>query len=134
MSTSPCFSPHIRRDYLPELQRAREAREKNLQSMKDESLSRFMKDLSVDRAQNPAAAQADRWDPTEEGEEDDDDDMDVNIIDRSESPPFFLLSFRAGVLVLRNLDGPWWRGRTSGELTRAYPNQARICTPGSTLT
>ena len=42
-----------------------------------------MKDLAVDRANNPTAASNDRWDPAEE-EDDDDDDLDVNIIDRSE--------------------------------------------------
>ncbi|KAI1784577.1 XPA-binding protein 1 [Ganoderma leucocontextum] len=76
------------REYLPELQRAREAREKKLGAMKEESLSRFMNDLTVDRERNPAAAQADRWDPSasaEEGNEDEDDDeLDVNIVDRSE--------------------------------------------------
>ena len=45
-------------------------------------MNRLMKDLSVDRAKNPEAAKADRWDPAEE-EDDDDDDLDVNIIDRS---------------------------------------------------
>ena len=57
--------------------------------MKEDSLSRFMKDLAVDREQNPGAAAADRWDPSAEENEDDDDDLDVNIIDRSESlhPP-----------------------------------------------
>ena len=85
----------VRREYLPELQRAREAREKSLKDLKDESLSRFMKDLAVDRDRNPAAAAADRWDPTAEEEEDDDDDLDMNIIDRSAyldlpSPPILL--------------------------------------------
>ncbi|KAI0740053.1 XPA-binding protein 1 [Earliella scabrosa] len=73
------------KDYLPELQRAREARDKSLKAMKEDSLSRFMKDLAVDREQNPGAAAADRWDPSaEQNEDDDDDDLDVNIIDRSE--------------------------------------------------
>ncbi|RPD52634.1 XPA-binding protein 1 [Lentinus tigrinus ALCF2SS1-7] len=75
------------KEYLPELQRARAAREKSLKDLKEESLSRFMKDLTVDREKNPAAAAADRWDPSaEEGDDDDDDDddVDVNIIDRSE--------------------------------------------------
>lgn len=69
--------------------------------MKEDSLSRFMKDLAVDREQNPAAAQADKWDPTAgEENDDDDDDLDVNIIDRSTSPsslppfvPSYLLVF-----------------------------------------
>ena len=49
-------------------------------------MSRFMKDLTLDREENPAAASADRWDPAAyeaEDEDDDDDDMDVNIIDRN---------------------------------------------------
>ena len=60
-----------------------------------------MKDLAVDREQNPTAAQADKWDPTSgEENDDDDDDLDVNIIDRSTSPsslppfvPSYLLVF-----------------------------------------
>ncbi|KAI0631803.1 XPA-binding protein 1 [Trametes polyzona] len=74
------------KEYLPELQRAREAREKSLKAVKEDSMSRFMKDLSLDRERNPAAAAADRWDPADEAEdeEEDDDDLDVNIIDRSE--------------------------------------------------
>ncbi|TFK81950.1 XPA-binding protein 1 [Polyporus arcularius HHB13444] len=73
------------KEYLPELQRAREAREKSLKGLKDESLSRFMKDLAIDREKNPAAAAADRWDPSaEDGDDGDDDDVDVNIIDRSD--------------------------------------------------
>lgn len=79
----------LRREYLPELRRAREAREQSLKAVKDESLSRFMRDLAVDRERNPAAAAADRWDPSAEGdgEDDEDDDPEVNIIDRSEFPP-----------------------------------------------
>ncbi|KAI0364872.1 XPA-binding protein 1 [Pilatotrama ljubarskyi] len=72
------------REYLPELQRAREAREKSLKAVKEDSLNRFMKDLSLDREKNPTAAASDRWDPSEEAEDKDDDDLDVNIIDRSE--------------------------------------------------
>ena len=69
------------RDYLPELKRAREAREKTLQAAKEDSMNRLMKDLEVDRARNPEAAARDKWD--KENEEDDDDELDVNIIDRS---------------------------------------------------
>ncbi len=76
----------ILRDYLPELQRARASHEQSLKALKEDSLSRFMKDLSVDREKNPAGAAADRWDPSAEENEDDDDDVDVNIVDRSESP------------------------------------------------
>jgi hypothetical protein len=70
------------RDYLPELQRARETRDKSLQDIKDDSMNRLMKDLTVDRAKNPNAALHDQWDP-EEGDEEDNDDGDINIIDRS---------------------------------------------------
>lgn len=69
-------------EYLPELERARAAREQSLQKAKEESMSRLMADLAVDRARNPNAAMADRWDPNEEEE---DEDTDVNIIDRSKS-------------------------------------------------
>ncbi|KAF8882241.1 hypothetical protein BD779DRAFT_1612472 [Infundibulicybe gibba] len=70
-------------EYLPELERARALREKTLQDAKDDSMNRLMKDLAVDRAANPDAAQRDRWE-LEEG--DDDDDGDINIIDRSDEP------------------------------------------------
>lgn len=45
-------------------------------------MNRLLKDLSIDRAQNPASALNDRWDSEEE---EDDDDGDINIIDRCES-------------------------------------------------
>lgn len=48
-----------------------------------------MKDLAVDRARNPDAALADKWDPTEE-DEDDGDDAEVNIIDRSKCSPMVI--------------------------------------------
>jgi len=71
--------------YLPELQRARATREKTLQDAKADSMNRLMKDLAVDRAQNPDAALRDRWE-IEEGEDEDADGEgeDINIIDRSE--------------------------------------------------
>ncbi|EPS96766.1 hypothetical protein FOMPIDRAFT_151785 [Fomitopsis schrenkii] len=82
----PCLPglPHLAvySEYLPELERARAAREQSLQKAKEDSVSRLMADLAVDHAQNPNAAMADRWDPAEEEEED--EDADVNIIDRSE--------------------------------------------------
>ncbi|EGN97510.1 hypothetical protein SERLA73DRAFT_184249 [Serpula lacrymans var. lacrymans S7.3] len=71
------------KEYLPELERSRAAREKTLQDVKDDSMSRLMKDLAVDRAKNPDAALHDRW---ASDEEDDDDDAEINIIDRSEEP------------------------------------------------
>jgi hypothetical protein len=45
-----------------------------------------MKDLAVDRSENPDSALHDRWDPDEVDDEDGDDedeDGDANIIDRS---------------------------------------------------
>ena len=71
------------REYLPELARARAAREKSLQDVKEASLSRFMSDLAVDRAKNPSAALNDRWESEEENN-DEEEDLDVDIIDRSE--------------------------------------------------
>lgn len=71
-------------EYLPELQRARAAREQTLQAAKEDSMSRLMKDLTVDRERNPSGPLHDRWDP--EAEEEEDDDADINFIDRSEEP------------------------------------------------
>ncbi|KAI0315676.1 hypothetical protein OF83DRAFT_1130794 [Amylostereum chailletii] len=71
------------REYVPELARARAQREATLQKKKDESMSRLMEDLEVDRKRFPDAASRDRWDPEEEDEE---DGGDINIIDRSEDP------------------------------------------------
>ena len=68
---------------MPELDRAKQARKESLQAAKEDSMSRLMKDLAVDRSQNPEAAAADRWDPDEEADQDEDEDLDVNIIDRS---------------------------------------------------
>jgi len=72
------------RDYLPELERARAARDKSLRDIKDDSMNRLMKDLAIDRAANPDAALNDQWNPNEEDEAEEDDDGDINIIDRSE--------------------------------------------------
>ncbi|KAK0467107.1 XPA-binding protein 1 [Desarmillaria tabescens] len=71
-------------EYLPELERARAAREQKLQAAKDDSMNRLMKDLELDRQRNPNAALQDRWDPNED--DDEDDDTDVNIIDQSDDP------------------------------------------------
>jgi GTPase SAR1 family protein len=68
-------------EYLPELQRAKAARDKSLADAKADSMSRMMKDLAMDRAKNPQGARLDRWDPNAE---DDEDDEEENIIDRSE--------------------------------------------------
>ncbi|KAG1892980.1 uncharacterized protein F5891DRAFT_1166508 [Suillus fuscotomentosus] len=71
------------REYLPELERARVARENSLQDIKEDSINRLMKDLAVDRAANPKAAAEDRW-ASDEEDVDDDDELEVNLIDRSE--------------------------------------------------
>lgn len=75
-----------RREYLPELQRARAARDQSLQAVKDDSMNRLMKDLALDQDQNPALAQ--KWE-TEEDDEDDDDDLEMNLIDRCEFRSIF---------------------------------------------
>ncbi|KAF8166640.1 XPA-binding protein 1 [Mycena galopus ATCC 62051] len=68
-------------DYLPELERARQAREKSLNDVKDDSMTRLMKDLAVDRERNPEAFANDRWD---EDDNEDEDGDDVDIIDQSD--------------------------------------------------
>jgi GPN-loop GTPase len=68
------------RDYLPELKKARAQRKKSLQTVKDDSMNRLLKDLSIDRAQNPSSALNDRWDSEEENA--DEGDIDIMIIDR----------------------------------------------------
>ncbi|TFY77379.1 hypothetical protein EWM64_g6632 [Hericium alpestre] len=74
------------KEYLPELERARAKRDATLQKTKEESMSRLMKDLTVDRANNPEGALLDRWDPTEEDEE---DGGEATIIDRNPFSPLF---------------------------------------------
>lgn len=70
----------VYRSYFPELERVRAAREKTLQDAKVDSMNRLMKDLAVDRAQNPDAALLDQW----EAEEDEDQEGgDLDIVDRS---------------------------------------------------
>lgn len=68
------------REYLPELKRARTARDKSLQDMKEESMGRFMKDLTIDKQLNPSLGEA--W----EEDEDVDEGGEDNVIDRCESP------------------------------------------------
>jgi hypothetical protein len=65
------------REYLPELERARAARDRSLQDIKDESMTRLTRDLAVDKQRNPAPNET--WEEEDEGGED-------NIIDRCESP------------------------------------------------
>ncbi|TRM66579.1 hypothetical protein BD626DRAFT_483137 [Schizophyllum amplum] len=73
------------RDYLPEIQKARAAREETLQAAKADSMNRLMKDLAVDREKNPSFAEQDRWNADDEGFDDDaDDDPDINFIDKSD--------------------------------------------------
>lgn len=91
----------MNRQYLPDLERARAAREKTLQDAKTDSINRMMSDLEVDRAKHPEAAAQDRWDPEEE---EDDDDPDINIIDRSKTSHVF--SKRALILVQAKNAGP----------------------------
>jgi hypothetical protein len=67
--------------YLPELQRVRAAREQTLQDAKADSMNRLMKDLAVDRVQNPDAALQDKWDAEED---EDQEGGDIDIVDRSE--------------------------------------------------
>ncbi|KAL6310276.1 XPA-binding protein 1 [Sparassis latifolia] len=69
------------KEYLPELVRARAVKEETLRVAKTDSMNRLMKDLAIDRAQNPNIALQDRWE-----DEEDDDDTEINIIDRSEEP------------------------------------------------
>ncbi|TFK38376.1 XPA-binding protein 1 [Crucibulum laeve] len=71
------------KDYLPELQRARAAREAKLKAAKDESMNRMLSDLAIDRTANPEAGARDRWDDEEEAD-DEDDDTDINLIDRTD--------------------------------------------------
>ncbi|OJA16647.1 hypothetical protein AZE42_04042 [Rhizopogon vesiculosus] len=70
-------------EYLPELERARAARDQSLQDAKEDSMNRLMKDLAVDRARNPDTAKEDRW-ASDEEDEDADEGLDIDIIDRSE--------------------------------------------------
>ncbi|KAJ8488796.1 hypothetical protein ONZ45_g13821 [Pleurotus djamor] len=141
------------KDYLPDLERARAAREKSLREAKEDSMNRLMKDLSVDRAKNPEAAKADRWDPAEE-EDDDDDDLDVNIIDRSEEPwPVWqrlvkneteFYQFLGGIPHLEYLSAPFIPDRndpvncppealTQLNFLHAHANQVITILPGRTV-
>ncbi|TDL23381.1 hypothetical protein BD410DRAFT_787189 [Rickenella mellea] len=77
------------KEYLPELARIQQIREANLAAKKADSVGRMMKDLAVDREQNPGRFSNDRWGPDEDEdgdaeEEDDGDGSDGDIIDRSE--------------------------------------------------
>ena len=69
------------REYLPELERARAARDKSLQDIKDGSIARLTKDLAADKQRNPALNET--WEEEDEGEDEDGED---NTVDRCESP------------------------------------------------
>jgi hypothetical protein len=103
-----CAQAHIVfREYVPELDRARAAREKSLNAVKAESMNRLMKDLAVDR-QDPDFAAQDRWDPDAEDEEDEDDGGEETIIDRCTFifPSWSSLTDVFGVLSGGTLAGP----------------------------
>ncbi|EDR06006.1 uncharacterized protein LACBIDRAFT_179760, partial [Laccaria bicolor S238N-H82] len=51
------------KEYLPELEKARQRRDKSLQEVKEDSMNRLLSDLAIDREKNPTAAALDRWDP-----------------------------------------------------------------------
>jgi hypothetical protein len=69
------------REYLPELERARAARDKSLRDIKDESMSRLTRDLAADKQRNPALSEP--WKEDDEGVDEDEGD---DTIDRCESP------------------------------------------------
>ncbi|KAH9979515.1 XPA-binding protein 1 [Lactifluus volemus] len=74
------------KEYLPELARVRAQREATLQKQKEDSTTRMLADLAVDRASNPTFSAQDRWNPDEQEGEEEDDGGELNIIDRSEDP------------------------------------------------
>ncbi|CCM02732.1 uncharacterized protein FIBRA_04839 [Fibroporia radiculosa] len=136
-------------EYLPELERARAARAETLQAAKEDSVSRLMKDLAVDRARNPSGALHDRWDPNED--DDDGNDAEVNIIDRMTfalplvfpsftlfpqvvPPPFVYLFTRySSTVFVWSILPPIWNGRYSkiekiGEGTYGVVYKARDVT------
>ena len=67
-------------------------------------MNRLLKDLSIDRAQNPSSALNDRWD----SEEEDDDEGDIDIIDRCKFDDnfFFALLISFCYLLLVEERGP----------------------------
>ena len=74
----------MRREYLPELARVRAQREATLQKQKEDSTTRMLADLAVDRARNPKSGMQDRWNSHEDDEEEEEDDGgELNIIDKS---------------------------------------------------
>jgi hypothetical protein len=71
----------INREYLPELERARAARDISLRGIKDESMARLTRDLAADKQRNPALNET--WEEEDEGVDEAGED---DIIDRCESP------------------------------------------------
>lgn len=69
------------RQYLPDLERARQQREETLRRSKDDSMNRLMKDLAIDKAKNPTGPLSAKW----EDEEDEEDCDENDVIDRCES-------------------------------------------------
>ena len=70
-------------------------------------MTRMMKDLELDRAQNPEMAARDRWEPSQEEDEDAEDDLEVNIIDRST----FRHALRQSSLLMPLLGEERWPGQ-----------------------
>ena len=68
------------REYLPELERARAARDKSLQDAKNESMARLTKDLAGDKQRSPTLGET--WEEDDDADEDGED----NTIDACELP------------------------------------------------
>ena len=111
------------KDYLPELERARKAKEESLRAAKQDSMSRLLKDLAIDR-QNPDFVRQDTWDPTEEEDDDDDDDTEISIIDKS-TYPIFLKVGRLADLASR-LGSLSWAVRRSDEVEEAGRRESEL--------
>jgi hypothetical protein len=89
------------REYLPELERARAARDKSLQDIKDESMARLTKDLAADKQRNPALNET--WE--EEDEDVDEDEGITSLTDVSR-----IADLKVGCTGLRDFgaaEGPW---------------------------
>jgi GPN-loop GTPase len=78
---------------LPELARAKAAREKSLEKVKTESMTKFMKDSAIDRERNPGASVGGQW------EEEEGDEEEGDIIDRSWCSFFLLMAIALTAVV-----------------------------------
>jgi hypothetical protein len=78
---------------VPELDKAKASRDASLQALKDDSMNRLMKDLTVDR-EDPEFRKHDKWE-MEDDEEDEDDGGEATIIDRRASTPVATLKHLA---------------------------------------